>query len=84
MRSRRSIHLSLENCSRHARYSSRSNVATWIGLRLSIQKGLRTVQAQLTDGQGNTSPQAFLHFELYNCGHNNPQGILCHGVRQRE
>ena len=57
---------------------------TSIGLRLSVQNGLRTVQAQVTDGQGTTSPQAFLHFELYNCGPNNPQGLSRHGVRQRE
>jgi hypothetical protein len=36
--------------------SSRSNVATWIGLRLTVQNGL---SFQLTDGQGNTSLQAF-------------------------
>jgi hypothetical protein len=31
-----------------------------------------TVNATLTDGSGNTSPQGYLHFELYNCGYNYP------------
>jgi hypothetical protein len=31
-----------------------------------------SIQAQLTDGSGNTSAQGFLHFELYNCGYNFP------------
>jgi hypothetical protein len=31
-----------------------------------------TVTAILADGSGNTSPQAFIHCEPYNCGYNFP------------
>ena len=41
MRSSRSIHSSVVNWLRHVRYSSRSNVASWIGRMFSIQNGLR-------------------------------------------
>ena len=41
VRSSRSIHSSVVNWLRHSRYSSRSNVASWIGFRPSIQNGLR-------------------------------------------
>lgn len=53
--------------------------AYWVGFFFVVMMALGvcahaqvTVNAQLTDGTGSTTPTGFLHFELQNCGNNYP------------